>query len=184
MDSELNSGSESGPQKPASTQRALRRSVSKTPAPASRCRAIRHMGRRRPGRRDGVPQAPRRTRCAPAKRRPGSDSLGKVRHRLCAELQRLRPLSINPAPPNTGWIARYAWSGHAVSAEKIASEEPEELLPPTITTSFLAVCVRLNPHCTRASAARLAAMSTPPSGRASYRREGRRRLDRKKYLRH
>jgi len=39
------------------------------------------------------------------------------------------PLSINPAPPNTGWIARYAWSGHAVSAEKIASEEPEELLP-------------------------------------------------------
>jgi len=33
------------------------------------------------------------------------------------------PLSIDPAPPNTGWIARYAWSGHANPAN------PTDLIP-------------------------------------------------------
>jgi epoxyqueuosine reductase len=47
------------------------------------------------------------------------------------------PLSINPAPPGAGWIARYAWSGRAVSPDRPASAESQpaeseptaELLP-------------------------------------------------------
>jgi epoxyqueuosine reductase len=37
------------------------------------------------------------------------------------------PLSIEPAPSNTGWIARYAWSGRATTNS--APEDSHELLP-------------------------------------------------------
>ena len=36
------------------------------------------------------------------------------------------PLSIDPAPPGAGWIARYAWSGRPASTE---SQQTGELLP-------------------------------------------------------
>jgi epoxyqueuosine reductase len=40
------------------------------------------------------------------------------------------PLSIDPAPPDTGWIARYAWSGQAINKEtEVLNEETEELAP-------------------------------------------------------
>lgn len=39
------------------------------------------------------------------------------------------PLSIDSAPPDTGWIARYAWSGSAARTETNAAAEPDELVP-------------------------------------------------------
>ena len=39
------------------------------------------------------------------------------------------PLSIDTASPDTGWIARYAWSGSAARAESNAAAEPHELVP-------------------------------------------------------
>jgi len=39
------------------------------------------------------------------------------------------PLSIDPAPSGAGWIARYAWSGHAPSTDSAAASEPQELIP-------------------------------------------------------
>jgi epoxyqueuosine reductase len=39
------------------------------------------------------------------------------------------PLSIDHAPPNTGWIARYAWSGQAVKTDTAADKETQELAP-------------------------------------------------------
>ena len=45
------------------------------------------------------------------------------------------PLSIHPAPPDTGWIARYAWSGSEPStdlqSEPGSSQQPTPNLPPT-----------------------------------------------------
>ena len=42
------------------------------------------------------------------------------------------PLSIDHAPPNTGWIARYAWSGSpAPSASPISDETDANVLHPT-----------------------------------------------------
>jgi epoxyqueuosine reductase len=37
------------------------------------------------------------------------------------------PLSIDPAPQGTGWIARYAWSGRRIAPSQ--SAHPEELVP-------------------------------------------------------
>jgi epoxyqueuosine reductase len=39
------------------------------------------------------------------------------------------PLSIDSAPPDAGWIARYAWSGSAAGTENNAAAEPDELVP-------------------------------------------------------
>jgi epoxyqueuosine reductase len=39
------------------------------------------------------------------------------------------PLSIDSAPPDTGWIARYAWSGSTARTESNAAAEPDELVP-------------------------------------------------------
>jgi epoxyqueuosine reductase len=45
------------------------------------------------------------------------------------------PLSIDSAPANTGWIARYAWSGHtaekntAAEKDNAADRDPNELVP-------------------------------------------------------
>jgi len=39
------------------------------------------------------------------------------------------PLSIDSAPPGTGWIARYAWSGQAANSGNAATPQPDELLP-------------------------------------------------------
>ena len=45
------------------------------------------------------------------------------------------PLSIDPAPPGAGWIARYAWSGRAASPShpetpgNTAAPHPDDLLP-------------------------------------------------------
>ena len=39
------------------------------------------------------------------------------------------PLSIDPAPPDTGWIARYAWSGRRTEADNASPSQPEELFP-------------------------------------------------------
>ncbi len=39
------------------------------------------------------------------------------------------PLSIDSAPPNTGWIARYAWSGHTAEKDTAADRDPNELIP-------------------------------------------------------
>ncbi|MGI8770811.1 MAG: tRNA epoxyqueuosine(34) reductase QueG [Acidobacteriaceae bacterium] len=39
------------------------------------------------------------------------------------------PLSIDPAPPETGWIARYAWSGRANPAAGDPGSNPDSLLP-------------------------------------------------------
>ena len=39
------------------------------------------------------------------------------------------PLSIDRASPDTGWIARYAWSGSAQKTVSNAAAEPDELVP-------------------------------------------------------
>jgi epoxyqueuosine reductase len=39
------------------------------------------------------------------------------------------PLSIDPAPPDTGWIARYAWSGRPDEGNSIAPSQSPDLLP-------------------------------------------------------
>lgn len=38
------------------------------------------------------------------------------------------PLSISPAPPQTGWIARYAWSGRTKDGALVPTDYHEELL--------------------------------------------------------
>ena len=47
------------------------------------------------------------------------------------------PLSIDKAPPGTGWIARYAWSGQAAAAS--ANPTTDELLK-TVFHSFTKSC--------------------------------------------
>ena len=54
------------------------------------------------------------------------------------------PLSIDPAPPTTGWIARYAWAGRPDATGGSS--------PPTITTPSSPACAPSRPHCTNASA--------------------------------
>jgi len=39
------------------------------------------------------------------------------------------PLSIDNAPSDTGWIARYAWSGRPANTNNAAASQPDELLP-------------------------------------------------------
>src|SRR5271156_1229649 len=39
------------------------------------------------------------------------------------------PLSIDSAPSDTGWIARYAWSGRPANTNNAAASQPDELLP-------------------------------------------------------
>ena len=39
------------------------------------------------------------------------------------------PLSIDPAPHDTGWIARYAWSGRCKDGDSASASQPEELVP-------------------------------------------------------
>ena len=39
------------------------------------------------------------------------------------------PLSIDSAPPETGWIARYAWSGSVARTESNAAADRNELVP-------------------------------------------------------
>ena len=49
---------------------------------------------------------------------------------VCAlDYNALGPLSIDPAPRDSGWIARYAWSGRRTEADNASPSQPEELLP-------------------------------------------------------
>jgi epoxyqueuosine reductase len=58
---------------------------------------------------------------------------------VCAlDYNALGPLSIDPAPHDTGWIARYAWSGHRTEADSASPSEPEELLPTDYHDQLLA----------------------------------------------
>ena len=42
------------------------------------------------------------------------------------------PLSIDPAPPHTGWIARYAWSGRATASGELRPSDYHDLLLPRL----------------------------------------------------
>jgi epoxyqueuosine reductase len=45
---------------------------------------------------------------------------------VCAlDYNALGPLSIDPAPHDTGWIARYAWSGRCTEADSASPSPPE-----------------------------------------------------------
>jgi epoxyqueuosine reductase len=48
------------------------------------------------------------------------------------------PLSIDPAPPDAGWIARYAWSGRPANPGNSESQQSEELLPTDYHDQLLA----------------------------------------------
>ena len=49
---------------------------------------------------------------------------------VCAlDYNALGPLSIDPAPRDSGWIARYAWSGRRTEADNASPSQPEELFP-------------------------------------------------------
>jgi len=63
------------------------------------------------------------------------------------------PFSIDPAPANAGWIARYAWSGDAASSQSGGATRGEEhVLPPTdyhdvILKNLRTVEAALLEHC-------------------------------------
>ena len=95
------------------------------------------------------------------------------------------PLSTDPAPPNTGWIARYAWSGHANPAnptDLIPTDYHNQLLTRLriIETTIKERFASEAPSSYRDSLLR----RHRPLGRARRRSPRRRRLDRQEHLRH
>ena len=73
-----------------------------------------------------------------------------------------RPRSIDPAPPNTGWIARYAWSGQAPTPDtNPEGKSRHDSSPPTTTTNSSPASIISKPPSKTASPARPAATSTP-----------------------